>query len=120
MMLKEQVFAQAMLLAGEQEPKKVELLRVLSAVSASSLAARLKEGLTPEDCKADFIAAASLYALASLNNAEDGTALQEFRAGDLTVKQGGGSRDAASRCLERQAEMIIAPYLKDRFAFLGV
>ena len=119
MMLKEQVFAQAMLLAGELEPKRMELLRVLCTVSASSLAARLKEGLGPEDCKADFIAAASLYALASLNSVEETAALQEFKAGDLTVKQGGG-RDAASRCLQRQAEMIIGPYLKDRFAFLGV
>lgn len=120
MMLKEQVFAQAMLLAGELDAQKTELLRVLCRVSTSSLAVQLKDGLTPDDCKADFIAAASLYALASLNSAEDTAALQEFKAGDLTVKQGGGSRDAASRCLERQAEMIIAPYLKDRFAFLGV
>ena len=42
----------------------------------------------------------------------------EFRAGDLTVKRGGSS--AASQCLYTQAELMIAPYLEDRFAFLGV
>ena len=120
MMLKEQVFAQAALLAGELEQRQAELLRVLCAVSASSLAARLKDGLTPDDCKADFIAAASLYALASLNSVDETTTVQEFKAGDLTVKQGSTGKDAASRCLQRQAEMIISPYLKDRFAFLGV
>ena len=76
--------------------------------------------MTVEDCKADFVAAASLYALAALNEAGSGTAVEEFRAGDLTVRQGGGHRDAASRCLQRQAEMMILPYLKDRFSFLGV
>ena len=42
----------------------------------------------------------------------------EFRAGDLTVKR--GSSSAASQCLYTQAELMIAPYLEDRFAFLGV
>ena len=37
----------------------------------------------------------------------------------MTVKQG-GCKDAASRCLHNQAELMITPYLKDRFAFLGV
>lgn len=120
MMLRDQVFAQAALLAGELDTQQTELLRVLCAVASSSLAARLRDGLTVDDCKADFIAAASLYALASLNSAEDTAGVQEFKAGDLTVKQGSGTKDAASRCLERQAELIIGPYLKDRFAFLGV
>ena len=118
MMLKEQVYAQAALLAGELEEKQQELLRVLCLVSSSSLAARLRTGLTVEDCKAEFIAAASLYALASLNNAAENVA--EFKAGDLTVKKGTTGKDAASRCLLRQAEMILAPFMQDGFLFQGV
>ena len=66
MTLTEQVFAQAALLAGELDGRQTNLLRLLCGASASSLTARLREGLTPEDCKADFIAAASLLALAQL------------------------------------------------------
>ena len=119
MTLKEQVFAQAALLAGDLDGRQTDLLHLLCAASTSSLTARLKEGLTPEDCKADFIAAASLFALAALNEAEDSDQVEEFKAGDLTVKQGSRA-DAASRCLHNQAELMISPYLKDRFAFLGV
>jgi hypothetical protein len=55
-----------------------------------------------------------------MNDADEQVALEEFKAGDLTVKQNGHSRDAASRCLHHQAELMIMPYLKDRFSFTGV
>ena len=115
-MMKDLVFAQAALLAGQLEERQEQLLKVLCQGAASALEARLRDGITAEDCKADFVAAASLYALAALNEAAAGP--EEFKAGDLTVKRGG--TDAASRCLQRQAELIIQPFLKDGFAFLGV
>jgi len=120
MTLSEQVYAQALLLAGDLDERQSQLLQVLCSAAASSLEARLRDGLTAEDCKADFIAAASLYALASLGDVEDSVQVEEFQAGDLTVRQSKEGRDAASNCLQRQAEMIILPYLKDRFAFVGV
>lgn len=118
MTLKEQVFAQAVLLAGELDAHQTELLSALCTASTASLMARLKDGLTPEDCKADFIASASLFALSFLSQADHAGQLEEFKAGDLTVKKGG--KDAASRCLQNQAELMITPYLKDKFAFRGV
>ena len=120
MTLKEQVFAQAALLAGDLDGRQTELLKLLCAASAGSLAARLREGLTPEDCKADFIAAASLFALANLNAVGDVSRVEEFKAGDLTVKQSNQSRDVASKCLMNQAELMIAPYMKDGFSFRGI
>ena len=120
MTVSEQVYAQALLLAGDLEERQSQLLQMLCTAAASSLEARLRDGITPEDCKADFIAAASLYALASLGNMEETVQVEEFKAGDLTVRQSGSGRDAASNCLRRQADMIILPYLKDRFSFLGV
>ena len=120
MTVNEQVYAQALLLAGDLEERQSQLLQMLCAAAASSLEARLRDGITSEDCKADFIAAASLYALASLGNMEETVQVEEFKAGDLTVRQSGSGRDAASNCLQRQADMIILPYLKDRFSFLGV
>ena len=118
MMLQQQVFAQAVLLAGELGDQETDLLQALCAAAAATLASRLKKGITPEDCKADFIAAASLFALSALESAAAGGSVEEFRAGDLTVKRSGAS--AASNCLRNQAELVILPYLEDRFAFLGV
>ena len=120
MSLNEQVYAQSLLLAGQLDERQRQLLRVLCASAASSLESRLREGITAEDCKADFIAAASLYALAALADAEESVLTEEFQAGDLTVRQSRSGRDAASNCLQRQADMMILPYLKDRFSFLGV
>ena len=120
MILGEQVYAQALLLAGDLDERQSQLLQVLCAAAASSLESRLRDGITPEDCKADFIAAASLYALASLGSVEETVNVEEFKAGDLTIRQSKSGRDAASNCLQRQAEMIILPYLKDRFSFVWV
>ena len=120
MMLTELVFAQAVLLAGQLNEQQNQLLQVLCNGATSSLEARLRDGITPEDCKADFVAAASLYALASLGSVEETVNVEEFKAGDLTVRQSKSGRDAASNCLQRQADMMILPYLKDRFSFLGV
>ena len=118
MTLKEQVFAQAALLAGQLEGSRLEMLDVLCTASVASLTARLRPGLTPEDCKSDFVAAASLYALAALNEVGDTDRLEEISAGDLTLRK--SSADAAANCLRNQAEIMIVPYLKDRFSFRGV
>ena len=120
MTVAEQVFTQAVLLAGELDGQQTDLLRALSGASASSLASRLREGVTPEDCRGDFVTAASLLALACLSGADSEDGLEEFKAGDLTVRQNRERRDAASNCLQRQADMMILPYLKDRFSFMGV
>jgi len=118
MSLKEQVMAQAMLLAGELEQRQRALLEVLCEAAVMSLSQRLKGGFQPEDCRAAFVAAASLYALAGLADVT-ASGVEEFKAGDLTVRKG-ASADTASRCLQRQGDMIIGPYLKDSFCFTGV
>ncbi len=120
MMLRDQVFAQALLLAGDVEPEQEEILGALATAATASLTARLRDGLSPEDCKADFIAAASLYALAALSSVQSVEGLEQITAGDLTLRKSTGGRDAASNCLRNQAELMITPYLKDRFCFKGV
>ena len=117
-MLTQQVFDQAALLAAPLDEKQEKLLMVLCEGAVSALRARLREGLTEEDCQQEFVAAASLLALAALQEAEQSGTMAEFRAGDLTVKN--READAASRCLRNQAQQIIAPFLQDCFAFLGV
>ena len=118
MTLTEQVFAQAMLLAGELEPRQEELLKLFCGSVVSSLRGRLREGLRAEDCLADFIAASSLYALAAMSGQTDMDRLERITAGDVTFHRSGSN--AAANCLRYQAELMISPYLKDRFSFRGV
>ena len=117
MTLTEQVFAQALLLAGNDGGVNEALLEVLCQSVTASLAVQLREGLVPDDCKADFIAAASLYALAALSETDKMAQVEHFQVGDVTLKRGGG---AAAACLRNQARLMMSPYLQDGFAFLGV
>ena len=117
-MLSEQVYEQAALLASPLDEKQETLLMLLCQSVVCALRTRLREGLTEEDCQQELVAAASLLALAALQEAEQSGTMAEFRAGDLTVKN--RETDAASRCLRNQAQQIIAPFLQDCFAFLGV
>lgn len=118
MSLTEQVYAQACLLAGTLEERDQELLQLLCSSTVTALRSRLRLGLAPEDCRADFVAAASLFALSSVAAVSQDSNLEEMKLGDVTLKRSG--TDTASQCLRNQAELIIAPYLADRFCFRGV
>ena len=118
MTLTEQIYAQSLLLAGQLEQKQTELLKVLCQGANSFLTNRLRDGLKPEDCKADFVAAASLFALAALSGADEEASVEMLQVGDFSMRRKGA--DAASNCLRNQAELMIAPYLKDHFTFVGV
>lgn len=117
MTLTEQVFAQALLMAGEDSQVSEDVLAVLCQSATATLRDRLQEGLTPEDCKADFVAAASLYALAAASEADEMADFDHIQVGDVTMKRGG---TAAAACLRNQARLMMAPYLMDRFTFRGV
>lgn len=118
MNLTEQIFAHALLLAEELEPDQMQKLRVLCGGTAAALERQLKNGLHPEDCKADFIAGASLLAVAALSDVRDGEPWEQISLGNVNFRRKTG--DAAGNCLRSQAELMIAPYLKDGFSFLGV
>ena len=118
MTLAEQVHAQALLMSRDAADDQPELLQTLCRAAVADLARRLRGGLTPEDCKADFVASASLFALAARAELDDMAQLEQFTAGDITLRQKGGN--AAAGCLRYQAELLIAPYLQDRFCFRGV
>ncbi len=116
MTLEEQIYAQALVMVGKLTAEQDNLLRVLCRVAKTTLAGRLRENLTPEDIRSDFTTAASLYALATLSEG-DGPP-EQFTAGELTIRH--GDRNAAARCLRGQAELMLSPYVRDCFAFLGV
>ena len=116
MSLVEQIYAQALLMAGKLSAEQDALLKMLCRVAKTNLEGRLRSGLTPEDMRADFIAAGSLLALAALSESDDSP--ERFTAGELTVQR--GSASAAAKCLRGQAELLMMPYVRDSFAFLGV
>ena len=95
MTLTQQVFAQAVLVSGADAPQQESLLWVLCQSAVNALTAQLREGITVEDCKADFVAAASLYALAALSEVDPLMNLEQMQIGDVTLKRGGGAAAAA-------------------------
>ncbi|MBP3673275.1 MAG: hypothetical protein J6J18_05545 [Oscillospiraceae bacterium] len=118
MTLQEQAYAQALLLAGDLTEYQTTMLNALCISNYTALEARLRDGITAEDCKVDLVSAVSLLALADLGCVGDEELVEQITAGDFTIRKKSG--DAASNCLRAQAELIIAPYLKDRFCFQGV
>ena len=118
MTLIERIFAQALTLAGHLQEQQAALLKVLCQVAAAALSAQLRKGLTPEDCMADFISAASLMALAALSEAGEADTVESFTAGDVSIRK--ERNGAAANCLRYQAKIMMMPYIRDPFAFLGV
>ena len=118
MSLTEQIKAQALVLTQDSTAVNLSMLEVLCRSAENDLRNKLRSGIQPEDCKADFIAAASLLALAALSEMDDVAQMEQIQTGDLTLRR--GSTDSAACCLRYQAEVIMRPYLKDSFAFLGV
>ena len=118
MSLTDQIYAQALVLIRDLQDRDRPMLEVLCRSAEVSLLAKLREGVSAEDCKADFVAAASLYALAAMTEMDAQVQLEQFTAGDLTLRR--KSNDAAVCCLRYQAELLMMPYVKDRFVFQGV
>ena len=119
-MMTGQVYRHAVQLSGQPNAPQEQVLEALCRASVSTLNARLRDGLMPDDCGDDFITAAALMALAAMGMVSEDAPVAQITAGDFTVKKTPVSREAASACLMQQAERIMAPYVKDRFAFMGV
>ena len=103
---------------GASEGQEELLLPLVQAVRGQ-LAARLKEGIFPEDCGPAFPLAAAMTAMDQLSGMLDGGGgVTSFTAGDLTIRKESGSR---SKTLSAQAERLLAPWLAGTgFMFQGV
>lgn len=118
MSLVQQICAQALVMVQDSTEVSLTMLELLCRSAENDLRHKLRDGISPEDCKADFIAAASLIALAALSEIDDVAQMTQIQTGDLTLRR--SSTDTAACCLRYQAELIMRPYLKDSFAFMGV
>ncbi len=110
----------AQALGGVSEAQRGPL-EVLCRSAKAELAGRLREGVTPKDCRPAFVLGCAWLALAGLAGGaySDGV---EFTAGEVTVREsGGGQARERAAALRLQAETVLGPYLKDRgFLFRGV
>ena len=118
MTLVQQVFAQARLMVQDLPQEKEVLLEAVCHAAVVSLRNRLRDGLVPEDCQAEFVTAAGMYALAAMSSVSNFGDLEQFTAGDLTLRR--GNHDAAASCLRTQADMLMAPYMKPTTVVMGV
>lgn len=97
------------------------LLEALCASAQEELIRRLRPGLTPEDCGDTFLCAAAMLAAAGLMPCREGDAVEQFSAGDVSLRTGNEGACAAAASLRRHAAEMMAPYwADDDFAFAGV
>ena len=100
--------------AGQDE----ELLNTLCAAACQTLDRRLRDGLTPEDCRGAYPLAAAWLAMDWLRGGGGMDGITALSAGDISVRRdgSGGSGRLAERALA-----VMAPFLRDEdFAFRGV
>ena len=117
MSLTEEVINQAKFMAQEMTQDQQDLLRTVCEAAVMSLEARLRDNLTPEDCQPEFVTAAGMFALAAMADIGDWSGMEQLTAGDVTIRRG---KNGAANYLRSQAELLMAPFLKNGFAFLGV
>ena len=76
--------------------------------------------MTPEDCADAFTCAAALSAAAGLLSCRGAGNIEQFTAGEVSMRFSAPSGGAASS-LQQQADALMAPYWRDdTFAFWGV
>lgn len=118
MILTDKIVAQAKVLIRDLEEQNLPMLELLCKAAENKLLAKLRPGIRVEDCLADFVAAAALFAVAAMTELDETAQMEMVTVGDLTLRR--KSADAAACCLRYQAELLIMPFLADGFAFLGV
>lgn len=103
-----------------------ELLQRLCRISAAQWQARLKAGVTPEDCREVFICAAAWSAAAGYFTQQSAASwnIESFTVGDVSVKTASGEKTAQQTPVQRltqQAQLLMRPFCRaEDFAFVGV
>ena len=118
MTLAEQVYAHACVMAPELSAENQSVMEAVCRGAVVSLENKLRSNLSVDDCLDDFVMAAAMCAVAAMSEISDLGQVEQFTAGDLTVRRNGST--TAANCLRMQAEMLMAPYVKTRLAFMGV
>ena len=108
--------AEAIVSPSDQERP---LLESLCACAETQIARRLSSGITPADCADAFTCAAALTAAGGLLACRGGGDVEQFTAGEVSLRLSESGGGAAA--LQRQAQALMAPYCRDdAFAFREV
>lgn len=113
----EDILSTAQVFAGTLSTQQRSVLERLCAAADGTMAGRLRDDLTPEDCYDSYVCACAWMALSALGSVRNAAGVEAFTAGTLSITHSPG----ASNCLAMQAEVLMAPYLRDdSFQFRGV
>ena len=104
-------------MAPELGNENQTMLEAMCRGAVVSLESKLRNDVCAEDCLDDFVMAAALYAVAAMSEVTDIGQLEQFTAGDLTLRK---NATTAANCLRMQADLLMAPYTKKAVAFMGV
>lgn len=102
------------------------LLKRLCEISAAQWEARLKDGVTAEDCRTVFVCAAAWMAVVGIYTQKSVTGwnIESFTVGDVSVKTASGEKTAQQTPVQRltqQAQLLMRPFCRaEDFAFVGV
>ena len=121
MALRDEIYQMAALFApaGTDE----QMLRSLCSAAEQSIKAKLRPGVTVDDCHDSFVCAAAWIAVSYLPEGAQMRQVQSFTVGEVSVTEAeAASVSGAAACLRTQAELLMAPYCASGggFAFLGV
>ena len=102
------------------------LLKRLCEIAAAQWEARLKDGVTAEDCRTVFVCAAAWMAVVGIYTQKSVTGwnIESFTVGDVSVKTASGEKTAQQTPVQRltqQAQLLMRPFCRaEDFAFVGV
>lgn len=106
---------------GRVADEDLEILTALCQAAEAEAAARLRDGVTPEDCGQAYVLGCAWLALAAMAANGVGSAPLKFTAGEVSVQEENGDGAQRASALRLQAETVLGPYLQDRgFVFRGV
>ena len=114
----ERILELALALGGGEDRA---LLPPLCAAAERARLARLREGVTAEDCGEALLCAAALTAAADFSACRGGSGqVESFTVGEVSVRTGGAGSSPSGE-LRETAEELMAPYTAmEGFCFRGV
>lgn len=112
------------LASGITNPSEEEhmLLESLCHAAETAWMARLKSGVSAEDCGEAFLCAAAFTAAADFAVGRNSEGVESFAAGEISIRHSGSADGKAQAdALRKTAERLMAPYADaESFAFKGV
>ncbi|MCI8910043.1 MAG: hypothetical protein HFG09_05120 [Oscillibacter sp.] len=116
----EEILELAMAVSGAAEEERALLARLCPA-ARRRWEARLRQGVTAEDCGEALLCAAALTAAADFSACRGGSGqVESFTVGEVSVRTGGAGSSPSGE-LRETAEELMAPYTAmEGFCFRGV